>query len=235
MKQIPLDILAEPDSTLEHYLPGPNAWVLAQLFECLPEAAGQGGARSGVAGAPIYLWGPTGVGKSHLCRGWAALWQGRGASVAWFSPERDLPWALEPQADLLVFDACERFDALQQHAAFACFVDAATSGTQVLANGAFPPVDLPLREDLRTRLGWGHVLAVSPLSEAQTRAALRMEADRRGLFLSDEVLDYLLSRFARDLKHLMALLQRLDAYALVHKRAITLPLLRQMLAQEFEP
>ena len=101
--------------------------------------------------------------------------------------------------------------------------------------GALPPADLALRDDLRSRLGWGHVLAVSPLSEAQTRAALRMEADRRGLFLSDEVLDYLLSRFARDLKHLMALLQRLDAYALVHKRAITLPLLRQMLAQEFEP
>ena len=51
------------------------------------------------------------------------------------------------------------------------------------------------------------------------RAALRREADRRGIFLSDEVMDYLLTRFARDLKHLMALLDRLDEFSLASKRA----------------
>ena len=95
-----------------------------------------------------------------------------------------------------------------------------------------PPVDLPLRDDLRSRLGWGHVLAIAPLSEEQTRATLRREADRRGLFLSDDVMDYLLTRFARDLKHLMVLLDRLDEFALVTKRAITVPLVKQMLAEE---
>ena len=47
-----------------------------------------------------------------------------------------------------------------------------------------------------------------PLAEAEVRAALRREADRRGVFLSDDVMDYLLTRFARDLKHLMAQLDR---------------------------
>ena len=61
------------------------------------------------------------------------------------------------------------------------------------------------------------------------RAALRREADRRGIFLSDEVMDYLLTRFARDLKHLMAQLDRLDEFSLASKRAITVPLLKQML------
>ena len=92
-------------------------------------------------------------------------------------------------------------------------------------------MDLPLRDDLRSRLGWGHVHAVQALSEAQTRAVLRREADRRGVALGDEVLDYLLSRFARDLGHLMPLLDRLDEYALAHARALTVPLLRQMLAE----
>jgi DnaA family protein len=96
-------------------------------------------------------------------------------------------------------------------------------------------VDLPLRDDLRTRLGWGHVLAVQPLSEPESRAALRREADRRGLFLSDEVMDYLLTRFMRDLKCLMTLLDRLDEFSLAHKRAITVPLVRQMMAEEGQP
>ena len=87
-----------------------------------------------------------------------------------------------------------------------------------------------MREDLRTRLGWGHVYALQPLAEPEVRAALRREADRRGVFLSDDVMDYLLTRFERDLKHLMAQLDRLDEFALANKRAITVPLLKQMLA-----
>ena len=93
------------------------------------------------------------------------------------------------------------------------FVEAGTHGVQWAATGRLPPVDLPLREDLRTRLGWGHIFALQPLAEGETRAALRREADRRGIFLSDEVMDYLLTRFRRDLGHLMALLDRLDGAA----------------------
>ncbi len=125
--------------------------------------------------------------------------------------------------------------AAQQQAAFSLFVEAADRGAGIVAAGAVPPVDLPVREDLRTRLGWGHVFALVPLGENEVRAALRREADRRGTFLSDEVMDYLLTRFARDLKHLMAQLDRLDAFSLSSKRPITVPLLKQMLAEEGDP
>jgi DnaA family protein len=101
-----------------------------------------------------------------------------------------------------------------------------------VAAGRVPPVDLQVRDDLRTRLAWGHVFALQPLAEEQARAALRREADRRGIFLSDDVMDYLLTRFARDLKHLMQLLDRLDTFALSQHRNITVPLLKTMLAEE---
>ena len=84
-------------------------------------------------------------------------------------------------------------------------------------------------------LGWGHVFAMQPLAEAETRAALRREGDRRGLLLSDEVMDHLLTRFPRDLKHLMALLDRLDEFSLSRARQITVPLLKTMLAEEGQP
>ncbi|HTJ06415.1 MAG TPA: DnaA regulatory inactivator Hda, partial [Caldimonas sp.] len=74
--------------------------------------------------------------------------------------------------------------------------------------------------------------ALEPPGETEVRAVLRREADRRGTFLSDDVMDYLLTRFARDLKHLMAQLDRLDTFSLATKRAITVPLLKQMLAEE---
>ena len=93
-------------------------------------------------------------------------------------------------------------------------------------------MDLPIRDDLRTRLAWGHVFALQVLPDAETRAVLRREADRRGIFLSDEVMGYLLTRFERDLGHLMRLLNRLDTFGLAQGRRITVPLVRQMLAEE---
>ena len=120
----------------------------------------------------------------------------------------------------------------QQQAAFALFIEATTHNLTVVASGTVPPVDLALRDDLRTRLGWGHVFALEPLAEHDARAALRREADRRGIFLSDEVMDYLLTRFSRDLHHLMSLLDRLDEFALSQGRAVTVPLLKRMFEQE---
>ena len=184
------------------------------------------------ASPPVYLWGASGSGKTHLLQSLAQRFQQQGGVVAWFGAADASPWTADEAAALIVFDNCDAFDADQQQSAFALFVDAITRTTPVAAAGRLPPVDLPLRDDLRTRLGWGHVLAIQPLSEAESRAALRREADRRGLFLSDDVIDHLLTRFTRDMKHLMALLDRLDRFALVNKRAITVPLLKQMLAEE---
>ncbi|MEY4436507.1 MAG: hypothetical protein RL175_1462, partial [Pseudomonadota bacterium] len=48
-------------------------------------------------------------------------------------------------------------------------------------------------------------------------------------FLSDEVMDFMLNRFSRDLSSLIQLLDQLDGYALQTQRAITIPLLKAML------
>ena len=222
MKQIPLAIGPEPARSFENFLPGANAGTLSHLLALAPGAP------------PVYLWGPPGSGKTHLLQAFVQRAQQRGESTAWFGAEIAAPWQAPEQCDWLVFDDCQEFDAAQQQSAFSLFVEASGRGAVVLAAGGVPPVDLATREDLRTRLGWGHVFALVPLAEPEVRSALRREADRRGTFLSDEVMDYLLTRFARDLKHLMAQLDRLDEFSLSTKRAITVPLLRQMLAEEGE-
>jgi DnaA family protein len=219
MKQIPLPIATEPARTFDSFVVGANAAALAQLLRVGPQSP------------PLYLWGPAGSGKTHLLQALSRRAQGEGTRVAWFDADSPAPWPQDDDFALIAIDDCERLDVLQQQAAFGLFVQAAGHGAAIVAAGRLPPVDLPLREDLRSRLGWGHVFGLQPLAEPETRAVLRREADRRGLFLSDEVMDYLLTRFERDLKHLVAQLDRLDRFALVHKRAITLPLLRQMLAE----
>jgi DnaA family protein len=78
-------------------------------------------------------------------------------------------------------------------------------------------------------MGWGHLEALQVLGEPERRAVLRQQADSRGVFLSDEVMDFILSRFTRDLASLSQLLDQLDGYSLQTQRAITIPLIKSML------
>ncbi len=225
MRQLPLVIPVGRESvaTFDNFQPAHNEAVLAHLKSLATPGSGQG--------VPVFLWGPPGSGKTHLLRALAFEHQALGGKVGWFDALEPVPWPDDASRSLLVFDNCDRYDDAQQQAAFALFIEATQRKVPVAAAAQAPPVDLPLRDDLRTRLGWGPVFAVRPLSEAEARAALRREADRRGILLSDEVMHHLLTRFERDLKSLVSLIERLDAYALAEKRGVTVPLLRQMLAE----
>lgn len=220
MKQIPLAIGPESQPGFDNFFASVNRAAVDHLRNLQPLAA------------PVYLWGPGGCGKTHLLQALAARAQHSGQVVGWFDADDRLPWVLSPAWSLVVVDRCEALGDSAQHSAFALFEEAASHGVQWAAAGRLPPVDLPVREDLRTRLAWGYVFAMQPLPDAETRAALRREADRRGIFLSDEVMGFLLTRFDRDLGHLMRLLDRLDTFGLAKGRRITVPLVRQMLAEE---
>ena len=219
MKQIPLALALPAATGFDSLLTGPNAEAVQHLRTLVMPAA------------PVYLWGGSGTGKTRLLRALATQRQAEGERVGWFDAADPTPWTLGHGWSLVIVDRCEALDPVHQQAAFALFVEAGTQGVQWAAAGRVPPVDLPLRDDLRSRLAWGHVFALQALGEGETRAALRREADRRGILLSDEVMDYLLTRFQRDLKHLMNLLDRLDEFAMSERRAVTVPLLKKMLAE----
>ncbi len=223
MRQLPLAIGPTPQPSFENFVAARNAAALAHLRAL------------GAPTAPTYLWGPAGAGKTHLLQALVRQFRAAGRRVAWFDGGADASSVCEPGWTLLAVDDCEALDEPAQRVLFALFEQATAEGAAFVAAGRVPPVDLPLREDLRTRLAWGHVFALEPLDEAQTRAALRREAERRGITLADDVIHHLLTRFARDLAHLMPLLDRLDAFALASSRRVTLPLLRRMLAEQGEP
>jgi chromosomal replication initiation ATPase DnaA len=150
MKQIPLAITPAVEARFDTLLAGPNAEVVQHVRTLMPPSA------------PVYLWGPTGSGKTHLLAALAERFQVAGERVGWFGPAEPLPWALEEGWALVVVDECDLLDAQQQQAAFAhCSWRRARHGVQWAAAGRLPPVDLPLRDDLRTRLGWGHVFGAA--------------------------------------------------------------------------
>ena len=157
--------------------------------------------------AIVYLWGEAGSGRSHLLRA-----------------------AARANPGLVLADDVETLDAQTQQSLFMAINAARDGAAPVLAAGNAPPAQLALREDLRTRLGWGLVYQLKPLTDAEKALHLRSEAARRGLRLTDEVVWYLLSHLPRDLASLNAVLDRLDRHSLARQRAVTLPLVREVLS-----
>jgi DnaA family protein len=229
MKQIALDIGLTHGPCFANFFPGPNAEAYKHL------SVWTGGKSSAATRSPVptYLWGEGGSGKTHLLMAVREALRAQGASVGWLDATVQEPPDFNDNWSAVLLDDVHLYTAVQQHAAFNWFVNGShpKSGPQrpVLAAGEVPPADLKLREDLRTRLGWGHVFALQVLSEVERRSVLRQTADARGIYLGDEVMDFMLTRFSRDLGSLMQLLDQLDSYALQTQRPITIPLIRAML------
>jgi DnaA family protein len=135
-----------------------------------------------------------------------------------------------------VLDDVEQLDEAGQVALFnrlnAVRADARTA---CVITGSRAPAQLRLREDLRTRLGWGLVYQLHPLTDAEKMAALRAHVEARGVQVAEDLLPYLLSHLPRDLRTLTAALDALDGFALARKRALTVPLLKDWLAGAAAP
>jgi DnaA family protein len=163
-------------------------------------------AAGGLGERIVYLWGEPGSGRSHLLRA-----------------------AARANPALVVVDDVETLHAEGQQALFTAINAARDGQAAVLAAGNAPPAQLALREDLRTRLAWGLVYQIKPLTDAEKALHLRSEAARRGLKLTDEVVWYLLNHLPRDLASLNAVLDLLDRHSLARQRPVTLPLVREVL------
>jgi DnaA-homolog protein len=212
VKQLVLDLIPPPQPTLDNFVVGRNAELVAAL-RLLPETA---------AGAVsvLYLWGAAGSGKSHLL---AAL-DRRGLRRADNGP--DLAAADADQR--LGVDDVDRLDAAAQQALFNLINRQQGRSGVVVAAGSFAPRDLPIRRDLASRLGSGLVFQLHTLSDAEKVAALHAHARSRGFVLRDEVVNYLLRHARRDMPSLMSFLDALDRHSIETGREITLPLIREI-------
>jgi len=221
MYQLPLDLHRVEAPSLDNFVVGRNAELLAQL-----RLLRAGAATPGVA--LLYLWGEPGCGKSHLLQALvgAAAVLGPDSPLEAFSIG-SLPAA--PGAAIVAIDDCERLDAARQERVFQLINHArARPGTTVVAAGAQPPLALALRDDLRTRLGSGLVYRLHLLGDDEKAAVLNRVAAERGVAISSDVIPWLIAHTSRDIRALLRLFDALDRHAFERKRAITLPLLREL-------
>jgi DnaA-homolog protein len=224
MRQLLLDIRPIAAPSLNNYVAGANRDLLNHLRTM---AAGD-------TPGPVYLWGDSGSGRTHLLRALAAESTVRGlyleADQINNTPVDTLVAALDAtQAKLWLFDDIHLLDATAQIALFRAVNLAAARSITVVAAASSAPRDLPLREDLRTRIGQMLAFCIQPLHDEERVELLHAHAGARGMKIDSEVFDYLLRHGRRDIRSLLGVLDLLDEHSLTRQRPVTLPLLREIM------
>jgi DnaA-homolog protein len=219
LSQLLLDIAPDRQPTLDNFVLGRNLELVSALRHALSGASSE---------RFFYVWGESGSGKSHLLM--ASVSAARDMQQSALYEQGGMPFDV-PEMDIAVVavDDVGQLDAAEQIAMFDLYNRMRDSRAMLLVSGTESPLHLKLRDDLRTRLGWGLVYQVHALNDEEKEQALVQHAGSLGFALPAEVTQYLLRHGRRDLPSLMAVLDELDAHSLRLHRPPTVPLLKEVL------
>lgn len=211
-------------------------------------AARQVADNPGAAYNPLFLYGGTGLGKTHLLHavGNAIVDNKPNAKVVYMHSERfvqDMVKALQNNAieefkryyrsvDALLIDDIQFFANKErsQEEFFHTF-NALLEGNQqiILTSDRYPKEINGVEDRLKSRFGWGLTVAIEP-PELETRVAILMKkAEDHQIHLADEVAFFIAKRLRSNVRELEGALNRVIANANFTGRPITIDFVREAL------
>ncbi|CZF84851.1 chromosomal replication initiation protein [Grimontia sp. AD028] len=211
-------------------------------------AARQVADNPGAAYNPLFLYGGTGLGKTHLLHavGNAISDRKTDARVVYMHSERfvqDMVKALQNNqieefkryyrsVDALLIDDIQFFANKErsQEEFFHTF-NALLEGNQqiILTSDRYPKEISGVEDRLKSRFGWGLTVAIEP-PELETRVAILMKkAEDHNIRLPDEVAFFIAKRLRSNVRELEGALNRVIANANFTGRAITIDFVREAL------
>jgi chromosomal replication initiator protein len=197
---------------------------------------------------PLFIYGGTGLGKTHLLHavGNGIMDKKKDATVVYMHSERfvqDMVKALQNNAieefkryyrsvDALLIDDIQFFankDRSQEE--FFHTFNALLEGNQqiILTSDRYPKEINGVEDRLKSRFGWGLTIAIEP-PELETRVAILMrKAVENKINLPDEVAFFIAKRLRSNVRELEGALNRVIANANFTGRPITIDFVREAL------
>lgn len=253
--QDPIDLTREagdtrlvPIYTFEEFIVGPH--------NRFPHAASLAVSENlGKAYNPLFLYGPVGIGKTHLMQsvGHRVLQRDPKSHVLYVTAQQFMTEVIEllqagklqtlreryRALDLLLVDDIQFLATSEatQEEFFHMFNDLHASGKQIIMTSDRPPKMLTTLEDrLRSRFEWG-LIADIKLTNLETRVAIlkKKEGHLKGMHLADDIRLYIASRLKSNIRELEGFLRRIQAYTQLYNEDVTLPLVKEILKDLLPP
>lgn len=226
-KQLPLRFEPRDIFTFESLIAGSNETCLGIVQHC---ALGEGEKQ-------VYVWAPEGGGKSHVLQAACNLAAKNQRTVCYLPAKQVVDQPVELLADLeqLDFVCLDDVDMMMpsvewEVALFDLINRMRETGSSLLLSASSSPEPMQIAlPDLRSRLAWGPVFQLHALSDAEKYEALRIRAHQRGLELPENVFEYLIRHYPRDLFGLFERLDTLDTAAMAMQRRLTVPFVKSVL------
>jgi Holliday junction resolvasome RuvABC ATP-dependent DNA helicase subunit len=209
----------------------------------------------GKAYNPLFLYGPVGIGKTHLMQsvGHRVLQRDPKTRVLYVTAQQFMTEVIEllqagrlqtlreryRALDLLLVDDIQFLATSEatQEEFFHTFNDLHASGKQIIMTSDRPPKMLTTLEDrLRSRFEWG-LIADIKFTNLETRVAILKKKESRmtGLHLADDIRLYIASRLKSNIRELEGFLRRIQAYSQLYTEEITLSLVKDILKELLPP
>nr|WP_276615054.1 DnaA inactivator Hda [Pectobacterium carotovorum] len=226
--QLSLPLYLPDDETFASFYPGENASLLAAVNNALYQEHG----------SYIYFWSREGGGRSHLLHAACAELSRQERAVGYVPLDKRayfVPDVLEgmEQLALVCIDNIESIagDEEWEMAVFNLYNRVQETGrARLLITGDRPPRQLNLRlPDLASRLDWGQIYKLQPLSDDEKGEALQLRARLRGFELPEDVSRFLLKRLDREMRTLFMTLDQLDHASITAQRKLTIPFVKEIL------
>jgi len=233
--------LPNEDYTFENFVVGPsNEFAYAA---CKNVAKNPGGGMN-----PLFIYGGTGLGKTHLLNaiGLRLMKRGDTFRILIVSAERfmnELISAIQGKRTAAFHKKYRNLDALliddiqtiagknaTQEEFFHTFNALFENGAQIVLASDKYPKEIPLLEErLRSRFGMGMIADIQP-PELETRMAIvKKKAAADKITLDDEVAFFLASHITDNVRELEGALRRVAAFGELHGNRIQLPIAKRAL------
>lgn len=188
----------------------------------------------------IFLWGEIGSGKTHLLQACCQETNKHNKTSFYFSlnasslPDPSMLEGLE-HFDLVCFDNIDQIagNSEWEQAFFNFFNLNRDNNKHLILSAACPPKYLAFQlPDLKTRMSWGLTLKLQLLSDEQQLSALIYKANSLGFEIPLNVGRFLMTHYTRDLASIWKILSKIEQATLAAQRKLTIPFLKQIMADE---
>ena len=231
----------DPKFTFDNFIVGkPNE---------LAYAASQRVAQSEVVSFnPLFLYGGVGLGKTHLMHAvaWNIKKRNPKKNVVYLTAEKFMYQFIKALRFKNIMSFKEQFRSVDvlmiddvqfiigkdntQEEFFHTFNTLIDKKRQIIISADKSPADLDGLEDrLKSRLGWGLVADIHPLTYELRLGILQAKAEQKSLQLKQEVMEFLANKITNNVREMEGALNRLAVHASIQDSEISVDLVKDVL------